>query len=107
MKPRMRKTVVLLGMLATSGAATPAGAQPSAAPPSITTRGVVQGDVVEGRINRVDQQTRTITLDNGQEYVVPLPVVPDWSLLQAGVPVMMRYNVDAGRNLVTYLAVRL
>jgi Protein of unknown function (DUF1344) len=103
----MRKTVVPLGILATSGAATPRGRPALGRPPEHHHRGVVQGDVVEGRINRVDQQTRTIRLDNGQEYVVPLPVVPDWSLLQAGVPVMMRYNVDAGRNLVTYLAVRL
>jgi hypothetical protein len=62
MKPGMRKTVLLVGVLAAAGTATPAGAQPSAAPPSITKRGVVQGDVIEGRINRVDQQTRTITL---------------------------------------------
>jgi hypothetical protein len=37
---------------------------------------------------------------------VPSPLIPDWTLLQAGVPVMMRYNVDGGRNLVTYVEVR-
>ena len=52
MKPGVRETAVLFGVLTAAGTAAPAGAQPSAAPPSITTRGVVQGDVVEGRINR-------------------------------------------------------
>lgn len=106
MKPGVRKAIVLFGVVTLAGAAVTASAQPSAAPPSITTRGVVQGDVVEGRINRVDVETRTITLDNGQDYLVPTPLIPDWSLLQAGVPVKMRYNVDAGRNLVTYVEVR-
>jgi Protein of unknown function (DUF1344) len=106
MKPGVRTTIVLFGVLTAAGTAAPAGAQPSAAPRSITTRGVVQGDVVEGRINRVDPQARTITLDNGQEYLVPSPLIPDWTFLQAGVPVMMRYNVDGGRNLVTYVEVR-
>ena len=105
MKPAIRATIALSSMLTAMGAV-PASAQLSTAPPTITKRGVVQGDVVEGRINRVDQQTRTITLDNGQDYVVPSPLIPDWSLLQAGAPVMMRYNVDGGRNLVTYVEVR-
>jgi outer membrane lipoprotein SlyB len=105
MRPEIRTMVALLAVLTVADAA-PTGAQPSAAPLHITTRGVVQGDVVEGRINRVDARTRTITLDNGQEYVVPSVVTPDWTLLQAGVPVMMRYNVDGGRNLVTYVEVR-
>jgi Protein of unknown function (DUF1344) len=106
MKPGVRETAALFSVLTAAGTAAPAGAQPSAAPPSITTRGVVQGDVVEGRINRVDPQARTITLDNGREYLVPPPLIPDWTLLQVGVPVMMRYNVDGGRNLVIYVEVR-
>ncbi len=106
MKSGVRETFVILGGLLAAGTGSLASAQPSAAPPSLTMRGVVQGDVVEGRISRVDQQGRTIRLDNGQEYVVPPPVVPSWDLLQAGVPVMLRYNVDGGRNLVTHVEVR-
>ena len=106
MQHRVRKTVAMLGMLTAVASGVPVGAQPSVAPPNVTQRGVVQGDVVEGQISRVDQRTRSITLDNGQEYLVPSSVVPDWNLLRAGVPVRMRYNVDGGRNLITYVEVR-
>ena len=108
MQHRVRKTVAMLGMLTAVASGVPVGAraQPSVAPPNVTLRGVVQGDVVEGQISRVDQRTRSITLDNGQEYLVPSSVVPDWNLLRAGVPVRVRYNVDGGRNLITYVEVR-
>jgi hypothetical protein len=94
-------TLVALGSLlpAVTG---PAVAQPSA----VTVRGVVEGDVVEGRITRVDRQTRTITLDNGQDYVIPQALALDWELAQPDTPVMVRYSVDAGRNIATALDFR-
>jgi hypothetical protein len=107
MKPRMRKTVVLLGMLATSGAATPAGAQPSAAPRAsprgVSCRATSSRDGSTASTSRHEPSRST----TGRSMSCRSPWFPTWSLLQAGVPVMMRYNVDAGRNLVTYLAVRL
>ena len=101
MKRGVFGTLAVLGSLIGAVTTQPAGAQPSA----LTVRGVVEGDVVEGRVNRVDPQTRTITLDNGREYLVP-PVVPlNWELVASGAAVKMRYSVDGGRNVVTALSI--
>ena len=101
MKRGAFRTLAVLGSLIGAVTTHPAGAQPSA----LTVRGVVEGDVVEGRVNRVDPQTRTITLDNGREYLVP-PVVPlNWELVPSGAAVKMRYSVDGGRNVVTALSI--
>jgi Protein of unknown function (DUF1344) len=89
----------LMGMVVTTA---PASAQPSA----VTVRGVVEGDVVEGRVSRVDPRTRTITLDNGQEYLVPRVLALNWDLLPPGAAVKVRYSVDGGRNVATLLDIR-
>ncbi len=95
-------TLAVLGsLMAAVIAPHPAGAQPSA----LTVRGVVEGDVVEGRVSRVDPQSRTITLDNGREYLVPPVVALNWDLVSSGVAVKVRYSVDGGRNVVTALSV--
>jgi hypothetical protein len=77
-----------------------------AQPSGLTVRGVVEGDVVEGRVSRVDPRTRTLTLDNGQEYVVPPVLAPTGELPQPGTDVKLRFSVDAGRNIATLLEPR-
>jgi hypothetical protein len=97
-------TLVVLGSLM-GVAAGSAGAQtmsPPAAPSGLT---VVEGDVVEGRVTRVDPRTRTITLDNGQDYLVPPVLTLDWALVRTGAAVKMNYNVDRGRNVATALRI--
>jgi hypothetical protein len=80
----------------------PAEAQQS----GVTVRGVVEGDVVEGRVSRAVPETRTITLDNGQEYLVPLVLAANWAVLQTGPAVRLRYSVDRGRNVATLVELR-
>ena len=96
-----RTLIILVGLMGPASLA-PAGAQPS----SLTVRGVVEGDVVEGRVSRAVPETRTITLDNGQEYLVPPVLAPNWELLQTGPAVKLRYSVDRGRNVATLLELR-
>jgi hypothetical protein len=91
--------VLALGSLTAAAAASPAVAQRS----SVTVRGVVEGDIVEGLVSRADPQSRTITLDNGQEYLVPPVLALNWELVQPGIAVRMRYSVDRGRNVATAL----
>jgi hypothetical protein len=64
---------------------------------------VIEGDVVEGRVSRVDPQTRTVTLDNGQAYEVPDALDLNWARVRPGAAVKMRVNVDGGRNIATAL----
>ena len=97
--------LVILGCLGGVTAPGLVGAQPLG-PSGLTVQGVVEGDVVEGRISRVDPRTRTITLDNGQEYLVSPVLVPNWEIMQAGAAIKMRYSVDGGRNIATALNVR-
>jgi hypothetical protein len=106
MKAAVRATAVVLTILAGAGLGGHAGAQPSAVPPTLPGGTVVQGDVVEGRISRVEQGNRTITLDNGQDYLLPSPLVPNWDILRTGAAVKIRYSVDGGRNFATYVEVR-
>jgi hypothetical protein len=84
----------------------PASDLARAQPSGLTVRGVVEGDVVEGRVRRVVPETRTITLDNGQEYLIPPVLAPNWDVLQTGPPVKLRYSVDRGRNVATLLELR-
>ena len=95
-------TLVILVSLIVLGSIDPARAQPS----GLTVRGVVEGDVVEGRVSRVDARTRTITLDNGREYVVPAALAPIQELPPPGTDVKLRFSVDAGRNVATLVEVR-
>lgn len=89
----------LVGMAVTTDSVV---AQPSV----LTVRGVVEGDVVEGRVSRVDHRARTITLDNGQEYLVPRVLALNWNLVPTGTAVRIRYSVDGGRNVATLLDIR-
>ena len=96
-----RTLIILVGLLGPA-MFEPAGAQPS----GVTVRGVVEGDVVEGRVSRAVPETRTITLDNGQEYLVPSVLAPNWEVLRAGPAVKLRYSVDQGRNVATFVELR-
>jgi hypothetical protein len=96
-----RTLIIAVGLLGTA-IFEPAGAQPS----GVTVPGVVEGDVVEGRVSRAVPATRTITLDNGQEYLVPRALAPDWDVLRVGTAVKLRYSVDRGRNVATFVELR-
>jgi hypothetical protein len=67
----------------------------------------VEGQEVEGTIKRIDLQAGTITLDNGEEYVVPASVLTDRRALTEGTVVRFRYDVTGGRNLVRSVQARL
>jgi Protein of unknown function (DUF1344) len=103
--PVLCSVAVALAALVGTATRSPTEAQTLGAPSS-SVGNVVEGDIVEGRISRADQRTRTITLDNGQEYLVLPPLTPNWDLLREGAAVKMRYSVDAGRNLATHVEVR-
>jgi hypothetical protein len=96
------RTLVVLGTLLGALTATSTTAQPS----GVTVQGVVEGDIVEGRVSRTDPRAGTITLDNGQEYLVPRTLVTDWEVLRPGVVVRLRYSVDGGRSIATAIQVR-
>jgi hypothetical protein len=66
---------------------------------------VVEGAQSEGRVTRVDQATRRITLDTGEEYVIPATLDAAWTVVRDGTEVRVRYNVDGGQNVVTHLQV--
>lgn len=100
------RTLIILAGLAGAAILGPAGAPAKAQPSGVTVRGVVEGDVVEGRVSRAVAETRTITLDNGQEYLVPPVLAPNWEVLQAGPIVKLRYSVDRGRNVATLVELR-
>jgi hypothetical protein len=104
MKAQVFGTLAMLASLL--GAAGSARAQtmgPPAAPSGLT---VVQGSVVEGRVTRVAIETRTIALDNGQEYLVPPALRLNWALVRRGAAVRITYNVEGGRNIATALNIR-
>ena len=96
-----RTLVILTGLLG-AAATTLVSAQGS----GLIVRGVVEGDTVEGVISRVDHRSRTITLDNGREYVVPAALSLDWEFVRPGAPVKIRYSVDGGRNIATAIDLR-
>ena len=105
MEAEMWKARVVAGSLmwaALLAGAGLAGAQPA----SLTVRGVVEGDIVEGRVTRSDPPTRSITLDNGQDYLVPRVVALDWESVRDGTTVKVRYSVDGGRNVATLVDVQ-
>ena len=98
----MRSAVLPLVMLAALALDIgPALAQVTVTPPPTTP--VVEGLLTEGRVTRVDQGTRTITLDNGEDYLIPAALDPAWRMVADGSAVRVRYNVDGGRNVVRRL----
>jgi hypothetical protein len=88
-------------MVATAQRSIPPGATPPVAPSGST----VEGQEVEGLVRRVDRTARTITLDNGQEYFVPVPIA-DLTGVDEGVVVKLRYGTDGGRNLTTRILIQ-
>ena len=79
----------------------PPGSQTPVAPSGST----VEGQEVEGKINSLDRTAGTITLDNGQEYVIPDVLHADWTRIKAGTTITMRYGTDGGRNTATFLKI--
>jgi hypothetical protein len=109
MNPVTWKTLTVLGLLSAatlSQPGDPGGRSAEAQSSGLTVRGVVEGDVVEGRVSRAVPETRTITLDNGQEYLVPAVLAANWDVLRTGPAVKLRYSVDRGRNVATLLELR-
>lgn len=67
----------------------------------------VEGQEVEGAIKTVDPEARTITLDNGEDYLIPVAVLTNPGVLAEGTVVKFRHGTEGGRNIVTYVQVRL
>jgi hypothetical protein len=67
----------------------------------------VEGQEVLGIITRVDIQAMTITLDNGEEYLIPAAVARDLATLGEGTVVILRYDTQGGRNIARHVQVRL
>ena len=78
---------------------------PGTTRPAAATGPTVENQEVEGLIRRVDPAARTITLDNGQDYYVPVSLL-DMASLEAGLNVKLRFGVDGGRNYTTALQVQ-
>lgn len=66
----------------------------------------VEGQEVEGTVTGIDRNARAITLDNGEEYLVPPALREPVAALDAGVNVRLRYGVQGGRNILTALQLR-
>ncbi len=49
----------------------------------------------------------TITLDNGEEYLIPAAVARDLATLGEGTVVILRYDTQGGRNIARHVQVRL
>jgi len=78
---------------------------PGTVPPVAPSGSAVEGQEVAGVIQRVNRVTRSITLDNGRDYVLPVSM-GDLSGLAEGLGVKLQYGVDGGRNIVTRLDVQ-
>jgi hypothetical protein len=87
-------------------AAGPATAQMAGRVPMTHVGATVEGQDVEGIVTRVNSPVRTITLDNGQDYLLPHGVPGNPDSLEAGVTVTLRYSTEGGRNIVTHVLVR-
>jgi uncharacterized protein YjdB len=79
----------------------PPGSQTPVAPSGST----VEGQEVEGKISRLERAAGTITLDNGQEYVIPDFLNANWARIKEGTTIKMRYGTDGGRNTATFLQI--
>jgi uncharacterized protein YjdB len=80
----------------------PFGSQTPVAPSGST----VEGQEAEGKISLLDRTAGTITMDNGQQYVIPYFLNADWTRITAGTSIKMRYGTDGGRNTATFLEIR-
>jgi Protein of unknown function (DUF1344) len=67
----------------------------------------VEGQEVEGTVQRIDPQAGTLTLDDGQDYLVPPTVLANPRVLGEGTIVRLRFDTDGGRNYVTSVQVLL
>ena len=94
-------TCVAVG-IAVAQQSIPPGSQTPVAPSGST----VQGQEVEGKISSLDRTAGTITLDNGQQYIIPDFLNADWTRIQEGTTTKMRYGTDGGRNTATFLEIR-
>ena len=93
-------TCVAVG-IAAAQQSIPSGSQSPVAPSGST----VEGQEVEGKISRLDRTAGTITLDNGQEYVIPDSLNVNWIRIKEGTTIKMRYGTDGGRNTTTFLEI--
>lgn len=93
-------TCVAVG-IAAAQQSIPSGSQSPVAPSGST----VEGQEVEGKISRLDRTAGTITLDNGQEYVIPDSLNVNWIRIKEGTTIKMRYGMDGGRNTTTFLEI--
>jgi Protein of unknown function (DUF1344) len=94
-------TCVAVG-IAVAQQSIPPGSQPPVAPSGST----VEGQEVEGKISKLDRTAGTVTLDNGQEYVIPDVLNANWGRMKEGATIKMRYGTDGGRNTATFLEVQ-
>jgi hypothetical protein len=99
MKRRAVVLVTLLWLVACPG---PGLSQVTVAPPPPPT---AAGLSTEGEVRRIDGAQRRITLDTGEEYVIPPTLDGAWALVREGSQVRLRYNVDGGRNIVSSVTV--
>jgi hypothetical protein len=66
--------------------------------------GVVVAAEIEGKIKSVDPATRSITLENGTQLVIPTEaVVEDHRLLQAGAEIRASFEEKNGQKVVLKL----
>jgi hypothetical protein len=63
----------------------------------------VEGQEVEGTVTGVDRDAGALTLDNGEQYLVPPALRPPVATLDVGTSVRLRYGVQGGRNILTAL----
>ena len=94
-------TCVAVG-IAVAQQSIPPGSQSPVAPSGST----VEGQEAEGKIGRLDRTAGTVTLDNGQEYVIPDVLNANWGRMKEGATIKMRYGTDGGRNTATFLEIR-
>jgi hypothetical protein len=80
--------------------------QPGSQTPVAPSGSTVEGQEVEGKISRLDRTARTITLDNGQEFVIPDSLKCELDWIKEGTPIKMRDGTDGGRNTTTFLEIR-
>jgi len=100
-----RAVLALLISMAPAASGAQSSIPPGATRPVAPTGPTVENQEVEGLIRKVDPAARTITLDNGQDYYVPVALL-DMASLEAGLNVKLRFGVDGGRNYTTALQVR-
>ena len=65
--------------------------------------GMVAAAEIEGKIKSVNASTRSITLENGTELMVPAEAVTDERLLQPGAEIRASFEEKDGRKVVMTL----